>query len=298
MPAILADTAATIETTAYVDGTATDPTVATLGVTREDGTVLVAPLTAATIVGSSSGKVRYSFTPAQMADLDILTVTWTLTLSAVAGTILTSQYEVVGDLLFTEAQARDFGNDTPGTAANAPLYDSTKYPDAVLLEKRDEIADELTEALGYAPFPRYYREVVDGSYTETLPLRYGHLRSIRAVSAWDGSVTDTFDATELADIRLYDSWVRRDTLGSFIGGYRNITVAYEHGLDLVPSWCRRAALQILIARLVPTNVSPYATLQTDSTGTRNLVVPTAGGFGIPEVDAIIERRAERRVVIA
>jgi hypothetical protein len=85
----------------YEDGVAVDPGTVTLGITRADGTTLVAPATGTT--GSGTGVRTYNLTTTHTALLDRLTVTWTSTLK---GTLLT-YVEVVGGFLPDRRDRRD-----------------------------------------------------------------------------------------------------------------------------------------------------------------------------------------------
>jgi hypothetical protein len=84
----------------YEDGAVVDPGSVTVGITRADGTVLVAAGAATT--GSGTGARTYNLTTTHTALLDRLTVTWTSTLK---GTLL-SYVEVVGGFWFSLAELR------------------------------------------------------------------------------------------------------------------------------------------------------------------------------------------------
>jgi hypothetical protein len=94
----------------YEDGTVVDPGTVTIGITRADGTSLVAAGTAT--AGSGTAARTFNLTTTHTALLDSLTVTWTSTLK---GTLV-SYLEVVGGFLFNLADAR----------ALSPLDSTTK----------------------------------------------------------------------------------------------------------------------------------------------------------------------------
>jgi hypothetical protein len=100
MERILQSAPFTASETFYEDGVIVDPGTVTVGVTRADGTVLIAAGTAT--AGSGAAARTYALTIANTALLDTLTVTWT---SATKG-VRTSTIEVVGGFLFTLSQAR------------------------------------------------------------------------------------------------------------------------------------------------------------------------------------------------
>src|SRR5687767_3322430 len=114
MDRILRGTTATVSATFSVDGTGVDPVpdTATVQITRDNGTVLVATTLAASVTGQP-GKFEFALTTAETALLDTLTATWVSSLGTVETTI-----EVVGGFLFTIAQAR----------AMPPLTNTTLYP--------------------------------------------------------------------------------------------------------------------------------------------------------------------------
>jgi hypothetical protein len=81
------------------DGVAVDPGTVTIGITRADGTVLVAAGTA--VAGSGSAPRTFNLTTTHTSLLDRLKITWT---SSLKGTVI-SYLEVVGGRLFTMAEA-------------------------------------------------------------------------------------------------------------------------------------------------------------------------------------------------
>jgi len=90
---------ATIEARFYADGVLTDDGTPTIGITKADGTTLVAPGTATTSGGV--GIRRYAL--AAQAELNLLKATWT----GATQTVVTYA-EIVGAHLFTLADAKTF----------------------------------------------------------------------------------------------------------------------------------------------------------------------------------------------
>src|SRR5215207_7091184 len=118
---ILQRSPGTISEQWYEGGVAVDPGTVTIGITRWDGTVLVAAGTATT--GSGTGARSFNLTTAHAATLDTLVVTGT---SSAKGT-LTSYLEVVGGFLFTVADFRALGTAYTST---------TNYPTTAITAMR------------------------------------------------------------------------------------------------------------------------------------------------------------------
>ena len=97
-----------------VDGTATDVGDVTVGVVDGNGDTIVAVLTATT--NNADGTYTYSL--ADQANPDQLTITWTRTNT---GADLIDRLELVGNWLFTESQARAFQAKADATSALIPL---------------------------------------------------------------------------------------------------------------------------------------------------------------------------------
>jgi hypothetical protein len=109
---ILQLTPGTLSQQWYEDGAAVDPGAATVGITRADGTILVAAGTAT--AGTGTAPRTFNLTTTHTALLDRLTVTWT---SVTKGTIV-SYVEVVGGFWFSLADGNvvvgfEHGRDRP-----------------------------------------------------------------------------------------------------------------------------------------------------------------------------------------
>jgi hypothetical protein len=284
---ILKGTAATVKAFVYVDGTLT--------ALSNNGTVTVRDAlgnTVATGNGTTGGTgiVTFPLTPSHTAELNRLAITWSgLVVGAGDPFSLETSEEVVGELLFTEAEARAYDG--------AVLNSSSSYPDATIQTARDRIAEAFGVVLGFNVGRRYGIEVVDGSGLAELwlPEAY-HLQALRSVATRVGSTWTAFSADQLADVIAYPNGrLVRESLGTWPVGMRNVRVVYEAG-NAIPLELKQAALRVLRDQLVGSNIPDRALRHTDEIGTFDLVV--AGGsfgkwFGIPMVDATLLRYREK-----
>lgn len=260
------------------DGTAVDPGTVTIGVTRDDGTVLVAAGTATG--GATTAPRTFALTLAHTALLDRLTLTWT---SATKG-IRVSTLEVVGGFLFSIAQAR--------TALSDAAYDVTK-----IAEARTYAETELESALNYAVVPRYEREAAITGSSYGLRLR-PYLRTVRSASV-AGVALSAADLTALvvAGEFVYGYSWPRPTL-SITSPPSPVTIRYEHGLDTPPPGGSRAALAVAVEYLGGGqlgSIDPRAESIITDDGTIRLRTGD-GSFTAPGVNAWVE--SNRLTVIA
>ena len=108
------------------DGVAADAAGAvTVGVTRADGTVLVAAGTATTKPGSTTGIYTVGLTPTQTAQLDLLTATWTVGVLTAAAR--TTEHLVVGGYMFSIDELR---------SARTGMDDVATWPTADMIAAR------------------------------------------------------------------------------------------------------------------------------------------------------------------
>jgi hypothetical protein len=251
----------------YEDGVAVDAGTVTVGITRADGTVLVAAGAATT--GSGTAARVYNLTTTHTALLDRLTVTWS---SNLKGTLV-SYVEVVGGFLFSVADL----------AARV-----TGFTTAQIVDMRMTVETEFENACGCAFVPRYARDTLDGNGGRSLMLR-PLVTSVRSASV-DGSA---FSAADLAALTI-------STSGSVYSprawtcGTGNVLVGYEHGFQDTPAGVKQAAL-ILAKTWLTGQRSPIddraTTFASTDGGTYSLAVPGRGGstFGVPDVDAVVDR---------
>lgn len=289
---ILKGTAGVLEITVYSDGTLTDPTVVSVAVVDDQGNTVTTGAAAAT--GSSSGKVTATLDDAQTAEVKNLTATWTLTVGANSQTFVT-YHEVVGDILFSEAELRAFDGAAVSVAAT--------YTDAAILAMHDLVAEAFEQITGVAFGARFKREVFDGSGDSTLWLNSMQVGSIiGAAIRTAGSTTWTaLTAGELADLLVSPNGrVIRDSMGSWTSGNRNIRVDYTYGYQPVPFEVKRAAMWVARNYLTGSNLPRNAISQVDELGTFQLSVPGKGGswFGIPEVDRVLRDYRDRNRIPA
>jgi hypothetical protein len=280
---------ATLTKTLQSDGVSTNPVpdVTTIGITRDDGTVLVAAGTATTDTGT--GTVTYVLTPAQTATLDILRVTWTATFGGQSQGFI-DYVEIRGDVLFTVADARTI----------KPLDSTTSYPTANIVAART-LAETALEEACIVPFvPTYFKCTLDGNGKTDILLPV--TRPLTITSA----VIDGTAAT-VSDITLYDTgnlflgvgWSRDWSSASPASQARrgNIVITGTHGYAAPPPRVSRACLLLAKRFLVDSPVSDRATSLTTQDGTTQFLV-TAGVrqavFDIPEANAIVDQYGMRR----
>lgn len=289
---ILKGTAGVLEITVYSNGTATDPTLASVAVVDGQGNAVVTG--AAAITGGSSGKVTATIDDAQTAEVADLTATWTLTVGANSQTF-TTYHRIVGDLLFTEAELRAFDRDA--------VSDTATYTDALILEAHDLVAEAFEQVTGAAFGLRFAREVLDGDGVTTLWLPSMQVGSVlaAAIRTAGTSTWTALTAGELADLLVSPSGrVIRDSLGYWTFGMRNIRVDYTHGYQPIPYEVKRAAMWVARNYLTGSNLPRNATSQVDALGTFRLAVPGERGswFGFPEVDRVLRDYRSRNHVPA
>lgn len=247
------------------DGAAIDPDAGTVKVTvkRHDGTLLV---------DDADAEDDVSFVLEQTDALDLLTVTWTAMVDGDEQTVQTDA-EIVGGVFFEIAGLT-------GPLAGLEPKDVGRA--------RTQAEQDLERACRAAFVPRFIFEVI--RRRPFLPPWWWHLRlSTHGVSSVRGISMDGVPLSEsdLSNVFIENS---RDLWRS--AGFRGrIEVAYEAGYDRPPAGAARAARLLAERYLVGTGIDPRATqLRTDA-GTLNLA--NGGEFGIPEVDAFVER--ERRI---
>ena len=266
------------------DGEVAAPSGAvTVGVTRDDGTVLVAPGAATT--GTGSGPRTYALAASDNTLLDLLTATWT---DAGDGSTHTTYVEVVGGYYFSIAEAR---------ASDATLADAAKYPDATIVEVRREVEEEFERICDVAFVPRYGSQIVSGTNQSSFLLDQNAVRSVRSVWSYSDTTNYTaWTATEIASLHTEDGRVTSRTGVPFTYGAVNLRIAYEHGLSRPPAEVKRAALQRLRDRLnqaktgIPDRATSFAVAEG---GTYRLDQAGPYKTGMPNVDATLARWSHR-----
>lgn len=284
---ILKGTGATIRALVYVDGTLTALSdLGTVTVVDEDGNEI------ATGAGGDGGTgvVTFPLTPTHTANVNKLTITWAgLQIAGGDEFSIVTRDEVVGELLFSEAEARAWQE---GAMAN-----TTAYTDAMISAHRDGIHDAFEQILGYPLGHRYRRETLDGEGAAKLRLDGRDLRTIRSVKLRDrGSTTWTALTAGELSLVTHRRWglIEREDGGVFPEGGQNVRVAYEAGRD-IPYELRREALRVLRQQLVPDGASDRTLFTTNQNGqVRYAVADSDRGrwFGIPQTDAVLSRLRE------
>lgn len=265
---VLQASAETIDSgTWYEAGAAVDPGTVTVGITREDGTVLVAAGTATG--GATTDPRTFALTTTHTASLDRLTATWT---SATKGT-RTTYVEVVGGVLASVADLR----------AIKPLDDTTKYPTANLLAARDAVAAVLEDVSGVAFSPRYEREYkIDGDGSTEILLKRPRPLSVQSATLDGTSVT-------VGDLLLYDDG-RVYYANGWSTGRQNVTVKYTYGYPTPPGNCAQVVARLVKWLLVDSPISDRAISIINEGGQQNLVTAGVRGaiFDLPLANAFVQ----------
>jgi hypothetical protein len=226
---ILQGIAQSVFLTVSVDGSATDPTPdsATVRAVRADGTELQ-PTTQAADAGV--GKFAYTFTPAQTALLDTVTLYWTIPMGGVEQ-VFTSTVEIVGGFLFSIGEARARG-----------LTDVTAYPAEMIVRKRTLIEQRLEKACGVAFVPRYALQTWHGAGDYVLSPQWPMPYMIRSVTRGTTPVTPVSAAVWIqgGNFQLSSGWSYRA---------ESVTIGYEHGHLALPEPARDAALDEAVLSL-------------------------------------------------
>lgn len=260
----------------YTGSTVADPSVVTVTVTRDDGTVIAS----GTAGGTGTSPRTFTLTTTHTALLDKLTVLWA---SPSLGTLNTT-VEVVGGFHFSTARAR------------RRLTDTTTYPDADIQAARTWAESEIENAAGVAFVPRYERETLNGSGRQRLEPKWPRIRAVRSVTV-DGTPLSSAD---LAGVVIeYDRFLTRPYY-YWRPWVSNVLIRYEHGYDQAPPGISVAALDLACYKLINDNgggVDPRAERLITDDGT--ILLGAAGGpggqFPLPTVNAAVAAWSELAV---
>ena len=182
-------------------GVAVDPGTVTIGITRADGSVLVAAGTATS--GSGTSPRTYNLTTTHTALLDTLKVTWTGTLKGA----LPSYVEVVGGFLCS----------LDDLEAPFPSADAAERADI-----RTAAEERLEGACGKAFVPRFAYE---SKYSyRRLRLAWPNVRAVRSLSV-NGIAYSQQQIETLFSPNGTFLWPYTGRLGG------HVTIGYEHGED-------------------------------------------------------------------
>jgi hypothetical protein len=257
------------------DGAVVDPGTVTIGITKADGTVLVAGGTATSGTGTSPR--TFNLTTTHTANLDRLQVTWT---SSLKGTLI-SYVEVVGGFLFGLAEIRGV----------TPINDTVSYLTADIADTRTAVEQAIEQACGVAFVPRYAFERYSGDGSTSLLLRRPLPSSVRSATIGGTALS----APQLADLTMATSGAIYSTLTTWTLGQNNIVVGYEHGFQDPPAEIRRAAVMLakvwLVGRRNPIDDRAVTFNAGADGGTYSLAVPGRNGssFGHPDIDVAVDR---------
>jgi hypothetical protein len=262
------NTSTTVDLQITKDGTPYNATAAYVTVTSDDGTILIDHQAA---TPTTIGHFTYPLAAAQTATLDLLTMTWDLTIDG-QPQYATTHVEVVGGYLFNLAALR----------SDRDLTDTTQYPTGNLADARTYAEQELERSCGITFVPRYKRLNVNGTGTNLLRLNDAPLRTVRSVTV-DGTAW-----TDLTGVQVAGSFLNSTT--TWPAGYGNISLAYEAGYDYPPAAISQAALILAKDYLVRGPLDDRAIQRATEDGPVFIATPGWNGnrFGIPAVDAVID----------
>lgn len=220
---------ATVVVTDPFDAT---PTSVSATATRASTGAAISPAPSTSVVGD---RVKVTLTAADHTNsLDDLLVVVSATVNSLA-THQTFSVEVVGSHYVTLGALRE----------EPQLNDSSRYPDMLLAEVRDEVEGYVEEAANVAFVPRYGSELHTGDGSTTLVLRHNKVRSVTAVTI-DGV------AQTVSDFELLDGDVLHRKSGLAYTWADPVTVKVTHGYDRPPAQLvrqvRKAIRTELLAR--------------------------------------------------
>lgn len=217
------------------------------------------------------------------ADLKALTAVWSGVLNGNA-IEFTEVYEVTGNLLFTEAEARG----KTITGQQTPLSDTDAYPARAIKRMRTLLTQAFERETGRSQIRRYCRVELPGSGTSLIDLTSGVPRDVDGnESGGPGRHRDiakiiaaTIDGTAV-DVNTLEPAGRRVHRQSGVWNRAtrddplNVVIEYEYGLHPVPIEANENGLIEAVNRLQASDVSRYA--QTFSRPDGATTFPT-GGF--------------------
>lgn len=292
MTRVLTNQASTITLTTYTAGTPADQGTFTIGIVDGNGDEVVAPGTAVT----DNGDGTYEYELAAQSDPSFLIATWT---EQTGQPVYTTEIEVIGSQLFTEFEAR---NKTI-SGQQTPLSDATNYPDALIHEWHDRIAQQFEKETGRGWVLRHARIELrgNGGYvinpsdgtcrlsTGEYLNRPGRFNDIgRILSVTIGGTAQTLADYNTDGVLIYSSG---NTFAVPTGtNPLNVVIEYEYGVpdDLA---AKENALRFLLSSVVPSDVPGWASSWSNEDGT---FTRTEAGFEYPTRVYKWLRREDRR----
>lgn len=280
----------TLTKTWYVDGTPADVGPVTVGVVDANGDTVVSSGT----VTTNNNDGTYEYTLADQTQVNILTITWT---RSDTNADLVDRTEVIGSMLFNEAQARAFDNSLGGSQAD--------YTDAEIADTHLQICDDLERWCGQSFIERYARVELPGNGDRSIFLADGQpraadgsraggpgfaFRPVTILSADDGTAVST------ANIKVFETGLLHRTDAVWTRCTKtnplNVVVEYSYGHTYPIDGVERIALMLLRDRLVPqpTDFGGRATSFSGELGTWRFETPGMRGnvSTIPEVNAWVK----------
>lgn len=242
----------------------------TVTCTRDDGTVLTAPVVSA---GSGTGAYQAKLLAATHTSRpDLLTLVWTGTVTGLGTLNFTQTVEVVGGQYLT----------VPDVRALPGLSDTSKFPVKRIREVVDEFEDIAERYCGKAFVRRYGRETVPGDGTTFVLLGKRPVRSLVAASSTDSAGTVTaFTTTNWRFDAAGTLWTDGDTLTGTWNGEPNLTFQYIYGEDRPPYSLVEAAKDYVRFHLLETRAGVGRDML-------SVADPESGGttrFSTPDWDA-------------
>lgn len=239
MSRILKNTDSTLTQTFYVNGTATDVSDVTVTISRENGTALY---TDQSTTNNGDGTYDFAITDTDTNRVDRLRCEWTATGS---DQTLTSHVEVVGNHLVPEADVRAF---------DPALANTTKFPDADILNVRDMVTDRLEHWTHRSWVPRFRLGMWSGTGTPTLWTHdaqqsrggssgQGMHSDIQQFITADVGGTTVSSGVEVLDGGFYRTsgiWDVRSR-----SDWLNIRLEWEYGLESIQDGVDRIALILI-----------------------------------------------------
>lgn len=250
--------------------------VAPYGVTLYDGAGAVVATATPT---HQDHELRYSIPAATVTKLDTYRLVWTATVSGVPAS-WTSEFEVVGDYLFTIAQFRD---------TDRAFENTTNYPTAAIAEIRNWVEDviEGPRAANVAFVQRSTRVTTDGTGRSALMLPDLEIDRVYSLTVAGTVWTSEQIGTLTADDGVL--YLEADSpISVWPSGRKNITVHYVHGRSRPPGPITRAALMLAKEYAVKSDVPGRATATSIGDQLFRLTIAGRDGVtGLPDVDAAI-----------
>ena len=240
-----------------VSGTITDVGAVTVTITDAAGTAI------ATDAATTNTSGTYTYTLGNRSALTVLKVVWS---DSDTDATRTDWYEVVGNVLFDENEART----VTYTGSQTPLASASEFTDAEIDRVRRLVLNQFELRTGTAWTRRYARAELVGDGTRWLKLWKGRFVDSegnevggpgRTLPTKLISVTNAGTAVAASDVEIVGSRLYRKD-GFWTAAQPsdpwNVVVEYEYGPDPVPYEANEHGLRMAVANLVPSDVSGWA----------------------------------------